>query len=164
MKTSATRSGGIEARITLAARVARNDTVASSSSTMNTSGVPTGSVSAMRAAVVARATSSGAMKGSCRLHDMSAPDNITPTSAAATSVASHLRRSSQSQTPTTPTPASAGIENPNVISLSAGNQPVSSPTGAPITTSAVHAASTRRAKPLVRISPSADNGSASHCT
>ena len=63
MKTSATRSGVIEARITLAARVARNDTVASSSSTMNTSGVPAGSVSAIRAAVVAASTSSGVMNG-----------------------------------------------------------------------------------------------------
>ena len=79
---------------------------------------------------------------------MSAPDAITPISAAATSVASHTRRSSQSQTPTTPTPASAGIEKPNVISRSAGNHPVSSPTGAPRITSAAHAASTRRAKPL----------------
>ena len=85
-------------------------------------------------------------------------------SAAATSVASHTRRSSQSQTPTTPTPASAGIENPNVISRSAGNHPVSSPTGAPRITSAAHAASTRRAKPLVRIRPSAANGSATHWT
>ena len=65
---------------------------------------------------------------------------------------------------TTPTPASAGIENPNVINRSAGNQPVSNPTGAPSTTSAVHAASTRRANPLVRISPSAASGSASHWT
>ena len=118
----------------------------------------------MRAAVVARSTSSVEMNGSCRLHAIRAPDAITPTSNAATSVASQSRRSSQSQTATTPTPASAGIENPNVISRSAGNQPVSNPTGAPSTTSAVHAASTRRANPLVRISPSAASGSASHCT
>ena len=104
------------------------------------------------------------MNGSCRLHDMSAPAAMTPTSTAATIVASHIRRSSQSQTATTPTPASAGIANPNVINRSAGNHPVSSPTGAPTITSAVQAASTRRAKPFVRISPSAANGSASHCT
>ena len=164
MYTSSARSGGIAARSTFAARVARNDTVVSVSSTMNTSGVPSGSVSAMRAAVVARSTSSGEMNGNCRLQAIRAPDAISPTSATATSVASQARRSNQSQTATTPTPASAGIENPNVISRSAGNQPVSNPTGAPSTTSAVHAASTRRANPLVRISPSAASGNASHCT
>ena len=85
----------------------------------------------MRAAAVARSTSSGEMNGSCRLQAIRAPDAIDPTSATATSVASQTRRSSQSQTATTPTPASAGIENPNVINRSAGNQPVSNPTGAP---------------------------------
>ena len=102
------------------------------------------------------------MNGAWRLHAMSAPEAISPTSAAAASIASQTRRSSQSHTATTPTPASAGTENPNVMSRSAGNHPVASPTGAPITTSAVHAASTRRANPLVRISPSAANGRASH--
>ena len=99
-----------------------------------------------------------------RLHAMSAPAAIRPTSAAATTVPMARRRPNQFRTPITPTPASAGIANPNVTSLSAGYQPVRRPSGAPRTTSAAQIVRIRRAVPLVLMNPSAARGIESHCT
>ncbi len=136
--TSRIRSGGIEARITLAARVARNPSVGPGPFTVNTRAVPGAVALARAAAVVARWTSSSDRNGLCRSQAIHEPATIASASAAVATSASGRCPPSARQRRTRPSAARIGTTYPNVTNRSAGKRPVASEKATPPTRTSPH--------------------------
>jgi hypothetical protein len=116
----------------------------------------------MRPASVAAARSSGEMKGCWERWAFSAGTAKSTTSAAVALTVSQRRGSVRSQTHVTPCAARIGSANPNVMTRSGGNHPVTMPSGTPATVNAAHAIRNRRVNPRTCKVPIAASGSVSH--
>jgi len=127
--------------------VALNVTNRSGSSTTKTSGVPGGSVEAMRPASVAAARSSGDTNGCWSRWASIAGRANRPRSTTVTPSVSQRRGSVRSHNQVNPCAARIGIANPNVSTRSGGNHPVARPRGTPATVTTAHASRKRRVNP-----------------
>ena len=143
--TSPIRSAGTVARAMLATWVARNEADVSRSSTANTSGVPAGSVAAIRPASVPARRSSGDMNGVCSFWAIAVGHAIRPISATVMPIVSQRRGSVRSQIHVMPHAARIGRANPNVMIRSGGNHRITSASGTASRVKASHAARNRRA-------------------